>query len=107
MAINQPRTRLVNFRLSAEEYDRLKDACGTNHSRSVSEFARSAVLSKFLPAPPPAFEDSLTAVNSKVNELENNLHTLMRQMGLISNPMAIARISGGLASNASPQARKE
>ena len=107
MAVNHPRTKLVNFRLSAEEYEGLKDACGNNNARSVSDFARSAVLSKFRPADKPAFETNLTAVNNKVGELESNLQNLMRQMGLLSQPMALATINRGVAFNASPQARNE
>ncbi len=107
MAVNHPRTKLVNFRLSSEEYEGLKDACGNNNARSVSDFARSAVLSKFRPADKPAFEVSLTAVNNKVGELESNLQNLMRQMGLLSQPMALLPISSGAAFNSSPQARIE
>ena len=107
MAVNHPRNKLVNFRLSAEEYEGLKDACGNNNARSVSDFARSAVLSKFLPADQPVSQPSLASVNNKVGELESNLHNLMRQMGLLSQPMALVPFSSGAAFNSSPQARKE
>ena len=107
MAVNHPRTKLVNFRLSSEEYEGLKDACGNNNARSVSDFARSAVLSKFRPADQPVFETNLTAVNNKVGELESNLQNLMRQMGLLPKPMALVAIHSGVAFNSSPQARNE
>lgn len=39
----KPRTKLVSFRLSAEEYKQLADACAAEGARSISEFARSAL----------------------------------------------------------------
>lgn len=107
MAVTNPRTKLVNFRLSEEEFDSLKDACGTLGARSVSDFARSAVLSKFRPAAEPAYETSLAMMNGKVGELESNLNYLMRQLGLGQQPMAMAAsASFGAAYNPSPQAQQ-
>ena len=40
MAIYSPRTRLVNFRLSEDEYQTLKDAAIRQGARSISDFAR-------------------------------------------------------------------
>lgn len=37
------RTRMVSFRLSEDEYERLKDLSLTECARSVSEFARAAL----------------------------------------------------------------
>jgi hypothetical protein len=45
MSVLKPRNRLVNFRLSEEEFQGLKAACETSGARSLSDFARSAVLS--------------------------------------------------------------
>lgn len=44
MAVFRPRTRLVNFRLSEEEYQQLKESCASSGARSVSDYARAAVL---------------------------------------------------------------
>ena len=105
MAVNHPRTKLVNFRLSEEEYEGLKDACGNNNARSVSDFARSAVLSKFRPAVTPAFEANLTVMNHKVGELEMNLNHLMRQISVAAQPLTLVPVSSGAAFQSSPQAR--
>ena len=43
MAILKRRTKLVSFRLSDEEYERLQGACAAEGARSLSEFARSAL----------------------------------------------------------------
>jgi hypothetical protein len=103
MAVTNPRTKLVNFRLSEEEFDSLIDACGTLGARSVSDFARSAVLSKFRPAVVPAIETSLSVMSEKVGELESNLNYLMRQFGL--SQVALATPTGA-AYNPSPQAQQ-
>ncbi len=106
MAVTNPRTKLVNFRLSEEEFENLKEACGTFGARSVSDFARSAVLSKFRSAVEPAIETSLSVMNGKVDELELSLSNLMRQLGLSGQPMAMAAgASLGAAYNPSPQAQ--
>ncbi len=44
MSVLNPRNRLVNFRLSEAEFEQLKAACHENGARSISEFARTAVL---------------------------------------------------------------
>ena len=43
MTVLKRRTRMVNFRLSEEEYKDLKNICVANGARSVSDFARAAV----------------------------------------------------------------
>ena len=43
-SILQPRTKLVNFRVTDEEYDTLRDASITGGARCLSDFARAAVL---------------------------------------------------------------
>ena len=106
MAVINPRTKLVNFRLSEEEFDRLKDACGTQGARSVSDFARSAVLSKFRQAVEPGLETSLTVMNGKVGELECSLNNLIHQLGLSQQPMTMAAsAAGGAAHNPSLHAQ--
>ncbi len=44
MSVLKPRNRLVNFRLTEEEYSALHLASGKSGARSLSDFARSAVL---------------------------------------------------------------
>jgi hypothetical protein len=44
MTVLKPRRRLVMFRLNEEEYESLKAACLVREARSVSDFARAAVL---------------------------------------------------------------
>ena len=44
MPILRRRTRLLTVRLSAEEYEGLKKVSATEGARSLSEFARNAIL---------------------------------------------------------------
>ena len=44
MGVTKPRNRLVNFRLSEEEYQAMCTATTQSGSRSISDFARTAVL---------------------------------------------------------------
>ena len=42
--MNAIRNRVVNFRVSEEEFQRLKDATAQQNSRCLSDFARMATL---------------------------------------------------------------
>lgn len=44
MSVLKPRNRLVNFRLSDEEFAAMNAACEKSGARSLSDFARGAVL---------------------------------------------------------------
>jgi uncharacterized protein (DUF1778 family) len=44
MAVTKPRNRLVNFRVSEDEFQVLREACESGGARSLSDFARVAVL---------------------------------------------------------------
>jgi len=43
MSVLKPRNRLVYFRISEEEYQRLADICAAGGARSMSELARLAL----------------------------------------------------------------
>ena len=82
MSVLNPRNRLVNFRLSEVEFEKLKAACARQGARSLSEFARAAVLRsldeprEFAPAPYPR----LSSLDQKVAELEIRLEQILRLM---------------------------
>lgn len=70
MAVLKPRTRLVNFRLSEEEFQNLRAACASQGARSVSEFARGAVLHLMQAGEAPeAAERRLSHLDERVSEL--------------------------------------
>jgi hypothetical protein len=73
----KPRNRLVNFRLTEEEYTRLTAICASRESRSISDFARAAILGV---VEPPAVEGGLAGrvagLEGRVRELEAALRDL-------------------------------
>ena len=46
MSIINPRRRLINFRLTSDEYESVLFACQAEGVRTVSEYARATVLSR-------------------------------------------------------------
>jgi len=62
MADRNRRTRSVIFRLTQEEYSRVKSASLAGSARSLSEFARTNVLRA-------TGDPSLARIESKLNEL--------------------------------------
>ncbi|WP_155121587.1 plasmid mobilization protein [Bryobacter aggregatus] len=76
MPVYRPRTRLVNFRLSEDEYERLKDTCFRSGARSVSDYARAAVLAG---AVEPSHENRWQELEISVRKLEDQLGRLMEK----------------------------
>ena len=80
MAICQPRARLVNFRLSEREYEELKKAAQDQSARSISDFARCAIL-KHVAASQPARADEPRAseierLETRVNEIQGTVQQI-------------------------------
>ena len=78
MAVNNPRTKLINFRLSEEEFIHLKAASAQFGARSLSDFARSAVLKLHAG---DTDEDGLLHIrlsdlDHKVSEIETNMREI-------------------------------
>ncbi|MBM3767792.1 MAG: hypothetical protein FJW32_20585 [Acidobacteria bacterium] len=84
MAITKPRTRLVNFRVSEDEFKSLREACETGGARSISDFARHAVLG----APEKGANESkevlglrLALIEEKMGEVDAKLFQIARLLG--------------------------
>ncbi len=75
MAICQPRARLVNFRLSEREYDDLKKAAEDQSARSISDFARCAIL-KHVAASRPVLHVTPEPQASDLERLENRVNEI-------------------------------
>ena len=82
MAILRRKARIVTFRLSIEEYDALTKMCLTLRARSISDFARVAVL------------DRLQTVSAPRINISGHLTTLGKLLGELDAPLrdASARI---------------
>ena len=72
----QSRSRMVSFRLTAEEYEKFRELCFTQGIRSVSEMARAG-LNMLLQQPDRAPHESL---ESRVADLEARLHLLALEL---------------------------
>jgi hypothetical protein len=74
----KPRSRLVNFRLTEEEYGRLAAVCARKGSPSISDFARAAILRKIeaqtdREGPRDA---QLAALGERLSDLERSFQSL-------------------------------
>ena len=82
MTVPRPRTRLVNFRVSDEEYETLRSGCARHGARSISDFARLAVLgwagSTDLQA--TAMQWRLSALGHKMADLEGRVGNLLEAL---------------------------
>ena len=79
MSVLNPRNRLVNFRLSDEEFDRLKTACAEFGARSISDFARGSVLDRISGGPGGEAQprEHLVELDHKVATLEGQVTQLL------------------------------
>ena len=77
MAVLRPRTRLVFFRMSEEEYQQFRDLCESRGARSLSDLARTAVFSMF--------EESATpdrrAISADLRQIDRDIRTLRQRVG--------------------------
>ncbi len=74
MSVLNPRNRLVNFRVSEQELELLKQACLKQGARSLSEFARNAVLESLQDRPSTA---SVEEIDHRVGRLESHVEQLL------------------------------
>jgi len=103
MSVLRPRNRLVNFRLSEDEFEKLKSSCEQFGARSISDFARGSVLGRLEQAPVPVkdSEHRLTKLDTKVDLLETRVGQLLRLIE-VTAPSTIVETSD-LASHAASQ----
>ena len=69
------RTRMVSFRLSEDEYERLKDLSLMECARSVSEFARAALCKL-----PGSNGESAATAGPRMDKLEGAVRQLRLEM---------------------------
>jgi hypothetical protein len=92
MAIYSPRTRLVNFRLSEDEYQTLKEAAIRQGARSISDFARGAILTSVNTPRTENGQMDLSGLDRKVTEIQG---TVERISGLLSRNTTTLASNGG------------
>jgi hypothetical protein len=70
MAVNNPRNRIVIFRLTQEEYAALLTKCSVEGARSFSDFARAKLLQSF---DAPSLDEQLTELKTTVAHIAQML----------------------------------
>jgi hypothetical protein len=85
MSVLKRRSRLVTFRVSNEEFDQLKRICVSSGSRSISDFARTAVLSqtRVATAPQALLTEDLATLTSQLADLDAELKRLRGRINRI------------------------
>ncbi len=81
------RSKMISFRLSANEYERFRTECFTQGIKSLSEMARVAI-NVLLQEPGPAARGVLEC---RVNELEARLHLLALEIKKLNQGLALSR----------------
>lgn len=85
MAVLRSRSRLVTFRLDPEEYAALRRVCVSTGARSMSEFAREAVLASVDAGNSSrgALAGDLVTLTSRLNELDKLLRSASGLIGKV------------------------
>lgn len=79
------RSRLVTFRVSADEYENLSQTCISQGARSMSDFARAAVLQNAQASRTPnaTLRGDLVTISRKLSDLDTlltDVHKNIRKM---------------------------
>lgn len=81
MAVLKPKTRMISFRLSEEEYEHLRENSLNQGAHSVSDYARS-ILRRLMAGENgfkhPLVEARINQLDSKMQELDRELRRLLR-----------------------------
>jgi len=79
MAIQKPRTRLVNIRLSEEEFASLQRATNESGARSISDFCRNAILK----SSGASGQQDLHEVERRLAQLESTMTQLADRLSAV------------------------
>jgi hypothetical protein len=100
IALFKTRTRMISFRLSEEEYERVRDLSLMEHARSVSDYARDALCR--LPHGNGVSRDSM---DPRVDGLEGAVKQLRADLQQLSQLIehTLGRGQGGAAKSGFPE----
>ena len=96
MALLKARRRLVTFRLTDEEYENLQVVCAEKAFRSISEFARDAVLQRMEISNRPAMSlgEDLATLGMHLGELNDALKELSGRISRVLGGKSRGKDSG-------------
>ena len=88
MVILKRRSRIVTFRVSAEEHDVLMESCVSSGARSIAEFARAAALQKaqMLDVLAGTLSGDLTTLSHALIELDESLTDIHKRIRGVLGP---------------------
>jgi hypothetical protein len=88
MVILKQRSRLVTFRVSPDEYNKLMKSCVDSGARSIADFARDAVLQRthVLEAQSGTLHGDLTTLGNALGELDATLILTRRRIRDVLGP---------------------
>lgn len=86
----KPRRRLVNFRLTEDEYRELATVCVQKGAPSISDFARSAILRsmELQIHPEGPLQSQLCSLNQRVGELESGFRDLTQSLDRLTRRLS-------------------
>lgn len=90
MTLLASRKKLVTFRVTAEEYEALRDLCISRRARSISELTRGAVLQELSgdSLPRKSTPDELVTLISALEQIDDELRHIRVQISRIVGPAA-------------------
>lgn len=83
MAISKPRSRVVLFRLTQDEFDEIQQACIGGAARSVSDYARARILGL-------GDTPSLATLEHRITDLTRAVANLTKLVETSNSPRAEA-----------------
>ena len=90
MLVLKRRSRLVTFRVSAEEHDALMRSCVSSGARSIADFARASVLhtAQRMDSPTATLSGDLSTLSKSLGELDASLNEIRKRIrGVLGIPM--------------------
>lgn len=78
----KPRSRTVTFRMSSDEFAALTASCESSGARSISEYARSAVMERIQSAGEAdgTLSGDLKTISKALRELDNSLRDVSKRI---------------------------
>jgi len=81
------RTRVVNFRVTAAEFERLKIASSQQRARSLSDFARIVMLAQYdLGTVRNSYDDRFVSIDRRVADIERSMAQLLEACSRCATP---------------------
>ena len=83
------RTRLVNFRVTDEEFAQLKSACDRQGARCLSDFARNAMLTS-PNLDPESFVSKFVVLERRIASLETSMSRLHSALAGVDGELSVS-----------------